>query len=116
MKKMRARDLEYFQKYYRMSPSQFDYILSLVKEDLERETFIREPISSAERLAMTMRYLSSGALMQDIALSFHVDISTAREAVQETCAALWSRLKPLYMRASRRTCKGAKDGDMAAYR
>ncbi|KAL3200961.1 hypothetical protein MRX96_043178 [Rhipicephalus microplus] len=54
MKKMRAGDLEYFKKYYRMSPSQFDYILSLVKEDLERETFIREPISSAERLAMTL--------------------------------------------------------------
>ncbi|KAL3222167.1 hypothetical protein MRX96_028904 [Rhipicephalus microplus] len=94
---MCAGDLEYFKKYYRMSPSQFDYILSLVKEDLERETFIREPISSAERLAMTLRYLSSGALMQDIALSFRVGISTAREAVQETCAALWSRLKPLYM-------------------
>ncbi|KAL3177248.1 hypothetical protein MRX96_009935 [Rhipicephalus microplus] len=94
MKKMRAGDLEYFKKYYRMSPSQFDYILSLVKD---RETFIREPISSAERLAMTLRHLSSGALMQDIALPFRVGISTAREAVQETCAALWSRLKSLYM-------------------
>ncbi|KAH6928054.1 hypothetical protein HPB50_011007 [Hyalomma asiaticum] len=97
MKKMRAGDIEYFKKYYRMSPSQFDYILSLVNEDLERETLIREPISSAERLAMTLRYLSSGALMQDIALSFRVGISTAREAVQETCVALWSRLKPMYM-------------------
>lgn len=47
------------------------------------------------------RYLSSGALMQDIALSFRVGISTAREAVQETCAALWSRLKPLYMPVSK---------------
>nr|XP_037276692.1 protein ALP1-like [Rhipicephalus microplus] len=73
---MRAGDLAYFKKYYFMSPSQFgDYILNLVNEDLERETFIREPISSAERLDMTLRYLCSGALMQDIALSFRLGIS-----------------------------------------
>lgn len=35
--------------------------------------------------------------MHDIALSFRVGISTAREAVQETCVPLWSRLKPMYM-------------------
>ncbi|XP_070377117.1 uncharacterized protein [Dermacentor albipictus] len=42
-------------------------------------------------------YLSSGDVMQDIALSFRVGISTARMAVRVTCRALWSRLQPLYM-------------------
>ncbi|KAH7956873.1 hypothetical protein HPB52_013088 [Rhipicephalus sanguineus] len=44
-----------------------------------------------------LQYVSSGALMQDSALSFRVGISTAHEAVQETCSALWSKLKPMYM-------------------
>ncbi|XP_037577053.2 uncharacterized protein LOC119459316 [Dermacentor silvarum] len=94
---MRDGDIEYFKKYYRMVPQQFDFILSLVGRDLDRQYCIREPISSAERLAMTLRYLSSGDLMQDIALSFRVGISTARLAVRVTCRALWHRLQPIYM-------------------
>ncbi|XP_037574321.1 uncharacterized protein LOC119456563 [Dermacentor silvarum] len=97
MEKMRDGDIEYFKKYYRMVPQQFDFILSLVGRDLDRQYCIREPISSAERLAMTLRYLSSGDLMQDIALSFRVGISTARLAVRVTCRALWHRLQPIYM-------------------
>lgn len=46
------------------------------------------------------RYLSSGDLMQDIALSFRVGISTARLAVRVTCRALWTRLQPLYLAVS----------------
>ncbi|KAH7934520.1 hypothetical protein HPB51_029114 [Rhipicephalus microplus] len=46
---------------------------------------------------MTLRYLSSGDLILDIALVFRVSISTARIAVKVTCHALWIRLQPLYM-------------------
>ncbi|KAH7959050.1 hypothetical protein HPB49_007702 [Dermacentor silvarum] len=94
---MRNGDVEYFKKYYRMTPHQIDFLLSLLREDLERKHVIREPICPAERLAMTLRYLSSGDVMQDIALSFRVGISTARLAVRVTCRALWSRPQPLYM-------------------
>ncbi|KAH7974195.1 hypothetical protein HPB49_011926 [Dermacentor silvarum] len=52
---MRNGDVEYFKKYYRMTPHQFDFLLSLLREDLERKHVIREPICPAERLAMTLR-------------------------------------------------------------
>lgn len=94
---MREGDIEYFKKYYRMTPHQFDLILSLVDEDLRRQHLCREPICPAERLAMTLRYLSSGDLIQGIALSFRVGISTARLAVRVTCRALWTKLQPLYL-------------------
>ncbi|XP_075550343.1 uncharacterized protein LOC142583741 [Dermacentor variabilis] len=94
---MRNGDIEYFKKYYRMTPHQFDFLLSLLREDLQRKDVVREPILPAKRLAMTLRYLSSGDLMQDIALSFSVVISTARMAVRDTCRTLWSRLQPLCM-------------------
>ncbi|CAN7942970.1 unnamed protein product [Ixodes hexagonus] len=80
-----------------MTPLQFDFLLSLIRADLETLYLCRELISPAERLAMTLRYLSSGDLMQDSALSFRVGISTARLAVRVTCRALWTRLQPLYL-------------------
>ncbi|CAN8013953.1 unnamed protein product [Ixodes persulcatus] len=97
MQKMRDGDLLYFKKFYRMTPLQFDFILRLVRADLERSYLCREPIWPGERLAMTLRYMSSGDLVQDIALSFRVGISTARLAIRDTCRALWKRLQPLYM-------------------
>ncbi|KAL1426724.1 hypothetical protein MTO96_018039 [Rhipicephalus appendiculatus] len=97
MQRMRQGDVEYYHKYYRMMPHQFDFLLRLLQQDLQRKHVVREPISPAERLAMTLRYLSSGDLVQDIALAFRVGISTARMAVKVTCRALWKRLQPLYM-------------------
>ncbi|KAH6947849.1 hypothetical protein HPB50_021834 [Hyalomma asiaticum] len=41
--------------------------------------------------------MSSGDLIQDIALSFRVGISTARLAVDEACRGLWRRLQRAYM-------------------
>lgn len=55
MQKMREGDLEYFKKYYRMTPDQFNFILTLVRQDLEKRYLCREPICPAERLAMTIR-------------------------------------------------------------
>ncbi|KAM7281363.1 hypothetical protein ISCGN_006413, partial [Ixodes scapularis] len=54
MQRMREGDLEYFKKHYRMTPQQFDFLLSLLREDLERQYLCREPICPAERLAMTL--------------------------------------------------------------
>ncbi|KAL3246333.1 hypothetical protein MRX96_057715 [Rhipicephalus microplus] len=94
---MRQGDTEYFHKYYRILPHKFHFILRLLQKDLERKHAVREPISPAEPLAMTLRYLSSGDLIQDIALAFRVGIFTARMALKVTCHALWIRLQPLYM-------------------
>ncbi|CAN7980840.1 unnamed protein product [Ixodes pacificus] len=79
-----------------MTPHQFNLILSLLDENLRRQ-HLWEPICPAEHLAMTLRYLSSGDLIQGIALSFRVGISTARLAVRVTCRALWTKLQPLYL-------------------
>ncbi|XP_064478047.1 uncharacterized protein LOC135391646 [Ornithodoros turicata] len=98
MELMRQGDLEYFKKYYRMTPQQFDFLVGLFRADLQREHLCREPLCPVQRLAMTLRYLSSGDLVQDIALAFRVGIFTARESIRETCRALWTRLQPLYMK------------------
>ncbi|KAG0411310.1 hypothetical protein HPB47_011565 [Ixodes persulcatus] len=117
MKLMRGGDLDYFKKFYRMTPQEYDYVLKLVEDDLRRSYVCREPISASERLAMTLRYLSSGDPVKDVALAFRVGISTARAAIVDTCKSLWERLRPIYMPVSAYSllwqfpnCVGAVDG------
>ncbi|XP_064481285.1 uncharacterized protein LOC135394439 [Ornithodoros turicata] len=90
-------DVQSFVLYFRMTPDVFDYLHDLVKDDLTKQHVVREPLSSHERLALTLRYLSSGMAFKDVAMAYRVGIETAREAVHLTCTALWNRLKDLYM-------------------
>lgn len=55
MQVMKNGDHELFYMYYRMAPSTFDALHSLVGERLTKEWLCREPVSSGERLAMTLR-------------------------------------------------------------
>ncbi|KAL3187556.1 hypothetical protein MRX96_025058 [Rhipicephalus microplus] len=96
---MKNGDESLFYTFYRMSPATFDVLHSLVKEELTRDQCpSREPISSGERLALTLRYLSLGMLVRDAAMAFRVGIETARNIIHETCAVLWEVLAPEYMK------------------
>ena len=49
-------DPDGFHKYFRMLPADFDFLLDLVKVDIEKETTtMRRPIPPGERLALTLR-------------------------------------------------------------
>lgn len=52
------RDPPLFFRYYRMSPKKFDELHRIVRKDLTKAYLIREPISSQQRLAITLRYRS----------------------------------------------------------
>ncbi|KAM7300360.1 uncharacterized protein ISCGN_020924 [Ixodes scapularis] len=95
-------DTEYFQKYYKMRPEKFEELHSLVETPLTRAYLTREPLLSRARLAMTLRYLSSGMQIQDIALAFRVGISTAAGVIHSTCKILWTALQPLCLKEVRR--------------
>lgn len=47
-----------FREYFRLSPSEFDYVLSEVNADLQpqQSNYIMKPISSREKLCITLRY------------------------------------------------------------
>ncbi|KAG0409910.1 hypothetical protein HPB47_012982, partial [Ixodes persulcatus] len=82
-----------FFKFYRMMPDKFDQLHARVRDDLTKEFLCREPLSSKQRLAITLRYLSSGSAIKDVALAFRVGPQTCRKVIHETCRALWSRLR-----------------------
>ncbi|KAL3225456.1 hypothetical protein MRX96_025793 [Rhipicephalus microplus] len=99
MEKMKNGDESLFYTFYRMSPATFDVLHSLVKEKLTKDQCpSREPISSGERLALTLRYLSSGMLVRDAAMAFRVGIETAQRIIHKTCTVLWEVLAPEYMK------------------
>ncbi|XP_064475503.1 uncharacterized protein LOC135389377 [Ornithodoros turicata] len=52
---MRFHDTAAFRRYVRMSPEQFDYLLSLVKHRLEKHPQGRRALEPAHRLAITLR-------------------------------------------------------------
>lgn len=44
-----------FRNYFRMTPPQFEELLNLIAPFIMKQTVIREPISAAERLCLTIR-------------------------------------------------------------
>ncbi|XP_040357252.1 protein ANTAGONIST OF LIKE HETEROCHROMATIN PROTEIN 1-like [Ixodes scapularis] len=98
MQVMRDQEPQFFFRFYRMSPQLFDKLHRLGAERLTKQHVVREPITSGERLAMTLRYLSSGNPIMDIAMEFRVGLETAREAIHLTCRVLWEELAPRYMK------------------
>ena len=84
----------------RMSPESFDYILSLVSPLISRQTTkLREPISAAERLTLTLRFLASGNSQQSMSFSYRVGRQTVSSIIKETCRAIWQVLNEKYLSA-----------------
>jgi len=54
---------------------------------------IREPISAAERLSMTIRFLASGDSMTSISYQYLIGLTTVSNIIDETCTAIWSNLQ-----------------------
>lgn len=52
---LRMDNAEHFYNYFRMSPIQFDHLLSLVSSKISKLYVIREPIPVQTRLAITLR-------------------------------------------------------------
>ena len=56
MKQLRQDEVK-FKGYFRMISNQFEQLLSLIKDDIEKkEANCRESISAEERLALCLRY------------------------------------------------------------
>ena len=62
-----------------------------------QDTRFRQAIPPGERLAITLRYLVTGDSMQTISFSCRVGHSTVSGIIENTCAAIWNVLLPLYM-------------------
>ena len=82
-----------------MSPESFDYLLSKVRPHITKQpTKLQEPISPAERLALTIWYLASGDSQQSISFSYRIGKPTVSNIIHETCHAIWDALNEKFQR------------------
>ncbi|KAL1472075.1 hypothetical protein MTO96_039552 [Rhipicephalus appendiculatus] len=93
--RLKATDAVMFHNFVRMSPQQFDFLENMVRPYIDvQRTHLRPCLSSAERLAITLRYLASGNSYQSLSYSFRVGKSTVSGLVPKVCKAIWKVLQP----------------------
>ncbi|XP_051569832.1 uncharacterized protein LOC127450100 [Myxocyprinus asiaticus] len=99
---MRNTDEEMHFSYFRMCAARFDDLLKRVSPFIKHANTHRTPISTAERLALTLRVLACGATQQSVAETFKMGPSTARRIVTEMCEAIWVALKEEFVSVPKR--------------
>lgn len=96
---LRNEQTDEFIRYFRMTPEQFDILLEKVTPAIQkRDTNMRLAISAEIRLAITLRYLSSGDSYRSLMLLFRVPHNTISGIVPETCTAIYSALVNDYLK------------------
>ena len=92
-----------FHAYFRMDTSQFGHLLSLVGPAITKlNSDFRSPIYPAQKLAVCLRFLTTGDSVRSIASSYRLGHSTVACIVQETAQAIWNILAPTYLPAPKR--------------
>ncbi|XP_072142081.1 uncharacterized protein [Dermacentor andersoni] len=97
VQELRQKDPEYHLKYFRMTKASFDRLLSLMYDRLIHPPNHRNPIGPAERLAVAIRFLTTGGSMLDIAFSYRMHASTVSGILKETLPAIWDCLSPVVL-------------------
>ena len=91
-----VEDRHGFREMFRMDVGDFEFILSKIsdlifpKERLGGTT----PIESDERLALTLRYLSTGESFQSLSFQYRISMSAISYIVKGCCKAVFERLTP----------------------
>ncbi|XP_045482780.1 putative nuclease HARBI1 [Harmonia axyridis] len=81
-----------FFNYFRMSSRTFDELLAKLHDKLLRCSYRRLPISPAERLMVTLRFLATGNTFTDLQYSFRLGVTTISFIVNEVCSLIWDTL------------------------
>ena len=81
-----------------MTLQRFDHLLSIVGPFItKKSTRLRSPISVAERLTLTLRYLTIRDSQQSQSFNFPIGRSTVSAIIRETCDAIWTQLRHIYL-------------------
>ena len=90
-------DREYFFKYLRMSPERFEHLVGIVSPFIKKKHCrSRTPLSPAERMVITIRYLATGDSQLSQAFNFRFGRSTACNIIKETCGGIWLAMNHIW--------------------
>ncbi|XP_076118925.1 uncharacterized protein LOC143099900 [Alosa pseudoharengus] len=93
-------DDDMFREHFRLSKELFDELLARVGPRIAKmNTRFRQAIGPAQRLAICLRYLSTGDSFRTISSNYRVGRCTVGRVVKEVSAAIWDALLPEYLPA-----------------
>ena len=85
----------------RTDETTFEELLALVDPIIRRQdTYMRQSITSRERLAVTLRFLATGRSYEDIKFSTMISPQSLGAIIPETCDAIYTVLKDEYLKVS----------------
>lgn len=88
-----------FQEFLRMTATEFEELLELVKPLIEKQdTKFRKAIPAGERLAVTLHYLATGQSFRSLQYVFRIPQNTISRIIPPVLDAIWSVLKDTYLR------------------
>ncbi|XP_023239130.1 protein ANTAGONIST OF LIKE HETEROCHROMATIN PROTEIN 1-like [Centruroides sculpturatus] len=91
---LRGEDPTSYRRWLRLTKSQFEHLLNEISPRIQKQdTNFGKPISPAERLTVTLRFLATGSTFRDLSWEFRIGARTISYIVTETCAALYETLK-----------------------
>lgn len=86
---LQREDVSGFKNFLRMDMNMFRELLDRVGHRIKKqETFWRKPVSPGLRLAITLRYLSTGSSYKSLSYAFRVAHNTISLIIPETCEAI----------------------------
>ena len=87
-----------FQKYFRMTLENFDYLLRMIGPVIaKQDTIMRKSICPELKLAITLHHLAEGASQNAIASHYKLGRSTTSPAIYETLDVIWRVLQHIYL-------------------
>lgn len=87
-------DSDDFRNFMRMDHETFHELLDLVKPYItKQDTIMREAVTAAERLIVTLKYLASGRDYKELRFSSIISPQLMSEIIPETCDAICKVLK-----------------------
>ncbi|XP_057715118.1 uncharacterized protein LOC130930875 isoform X2 [Corythoichthys intestinalis] len=91
-------DSQRHQQYFRMSAEKMDELLSLIGNELTRQsTDNRSALEPKQRLAVALRYLASGDSLISLAFSYRLGHTAVINSVQMVCAAIEKTMVNRYL-------------------
>ena len=101
LSELRLEEEEEYKNYLRMTPGCFNELLELVKEDITKKpTNMRDAISPKLKLAVTLRFLSTGESFASLQFQFRTHRSTISQFIPVVCEVIYSSLKLFYLKVS----------------
>ena len=97
VREMRSIDPEKHHQYFRMSAVKFDDLARRISMKIAHQRTHQAPISVEERLAVTLRYLATGASQVSVAASYRLAGCTVSKIIPEVCQAIWEALQPEFV-------------------